>query len=329
MKVIGLEEHLVVPSVVNGWRELDPRWQDLAFAASTAGETGRRLAELGPDRFAAMDETGLDIQVISLTTPGVQNLDPAEAVVLQRETNDVIAAAVQAHPDRLQGLATLATPDPAAAAAELERAVTGLGLDGAMVFARTRDLPIADRSLWPIWEAAAALRAPIYLHPVSPVAAVRAAYYDGFDEVVSAAFATHRIGWHYETGVQLLRLIVSGVLDQFPDLQIIVGHWGEVVLFYLERLDALADFAKLPRKISDYVRDQVLVTPSGMLSERYLRWATEIVGTERIMFSTDYPFEAAAHSGARQFLATACPDDDARELIASGNWLRLRADIRR
>ena len=122
---------------------------------------------------------------------------------------------------------------------------------------------------------------------------------------------------------------LSGVFDRFPDLQVIIGHWGEVVLFYLERIEHLVAAAKLERPLSEYVRSNVFVTPSGMLSPRYLRWAIEILGAERILFSTDYPFEPASQGGARRFLEAADLSDADREKIASANWERLCAGIRR
>ncbi len=329
MRLIGLEEHFVTADVLKAWRVLAPRWQDLALPASTSGDTGQRLLELGSERFAAMAQTGLDVQVLSLTAPGVQNLRPAEAVALQTATNDVLATTVRMQPDHFQGLATLATPSPAAAAQELERAVTKLGLNGGMVFGRTRERNLDDPRFWPIFEAAAALNAPLYLHPQSPRLAVRTVYYGGYSTALDAAFATHGIGWHYETGVQLLRLVLSGVFDRFPALQIIVGHWGEVVLFYLERVQDLAAAKKLPRSLADYIRHHVFVTPSGMLSPRYLHWAAEVVGPGRILFSTDYPFEAASLAGARHFLEQADLSAADRTQIASGNWDRLCAGIRR
>lgn len=329
MKVIGLEEHFVFPGVLKAWHALDPRWQDLALTPSAQGDSARRLADLGDERLAAMAETGLDVQVLSLSTPGLQNLAPAAAVALQTASNDLLADTVRARPGRFQGLATLATPAPAEAARELERAVTVLGLHGAMLFGRTRGRSLDHPDFWPIFEAAQALRAPLYLHPQTPLAAVRTAYYDGLGDAVGAAFATHRIGWHYETGVQLLRLILSGVFDRFPDLQVIVGHWGEVVLFYLERLEPLGPIAGLARPLPDYMRGNVFFTPSGMFSQRLLRWTIELAGIDRILFSTDYPFEFRPGVSARRFLAEADLPDADREKIASGNWERLRAGIRR
>jgi predicted TIM-barrel fold metal-dependent hydrolase len=329
MKTIGLEEHFVTAEVLAAWHALDPQWQDLALRHSSEGHSARRLADLSEERLAAMADTGIDVAVLSLTAPGVQNLAPDDAVALQSAANDLLADTVHAHPDRLEGFATLATPAPAQAARELERAVTKLGLNGAMLFGRTRERNLDHRDFWPIFEAADALGAPLYLHPQSPPPTVRAAYYRGFDNTVEAAFATHGIGWHYETGVQLLRLILSGVFDRFPNLQVIVGHWGEMVLFYLDRIDTLATTAKLARPLSDYVRNNVFVTPSGVFSHRYLRWAIEIVGVERILFSTDYPFAFAPRGGARRFLDEADLTDIDRQQIASGNWNRLRAGIRR
>ena len=329
MRIVGLEEHFVTAGVLEAWRALDPRWQDLALKPSGEGESASRLAELGGQRFAAMEETGLDVQVLSLTAPGVQSLAPDDAVALQTACNDMLANTVRAHPDRFQGLATLATPAPAAAARELERAVTRLGLNGGMLFGRTRESNLDQPEFLPIFEAAAALRAPLYLHPQSPLPTVRHAYYNGFGDPVDAALATYGIGWHYETGVQLLRLILSGIFDRFPDLQVIAGHWGEVVLFYLERIEQLAVGRKLARSMNEYVRNNVFVTPSGMLSHRYLSWATELVGVDRIMFATDYPFEKASRSGARRFLEEAALSDADRQKIASGNWDHLCAAIRR
>jgi predicted TIM-barrel fold metal-dependent hydrolase len=329
MKIVGLEEHFVTPDVLAAWRRLEPRWQDVALNHSNGGEMGARLAELGDARIAAMDESGVDVQVLSLTAPGLQSLEPQEAVALQTASNDLLADVVARRPDRFEGFATLATPNPSAAAQELERAVTKLGLNGAMLFGRTRDRNLDHRDNWAIFEAASALRAPLYIHPQSPVPAVREAIYGGLGEATDAALATFGLGWHYETGVQILRLVLAGVFDRFPDLQLITGHWGEVVLFYLDRIDSLAGPASLEKPVSHYFRQHVSVTPSGVWSERYLRWALEVLGPERIMFSTDYPYRFTPNGGARSFLLKAELADADRAAIAHGNWERLVGDIRR
>src|SRR6476661_3204342 len=179
MKIIGLEEHFATPELIDAWDALEPQWQDVALAHSSDDELTSRLLDVDAERIAAMDDTGLDVAVVSMTTPGLQNLDRADAVALQAVCNDRLADAVRQRPDRLQGVATLATPDPDAAAAELGRAITELGFNGAMLYGRTRDRNLDHPDFWPIFEAAEALNAPLYLHPQSPPPAVRAAYYSG------------------------------------------------------------------------------------------------------------------------------------------------------
>lgn len=327
MKLTGLEEHFVIPEVLDANRQLDPANRDLAFRPASEGETSRRLLDLGNERIAAMDATGLDVQVLSLTTPGVQNLPAADAVSLQRASNDFLAEVVAGRSDCFQGLATLATADPRAAADELERAIRQLGMNGAMVFGRTGEKNMDHRDFWPIYERAAALKAPLHLHPQSPPVAVREAYYAGFGPAIDAGFATFGVGWHYDAGVQFLRMIVAGVFDRFRDLQIIVGHWGELVLFFLERIQHLADVAHLQRPLIDYVRNNLYVAPSGILSGRYLHWAIDIAGADRVLFSTDYPFEEASKTGARHFIENSALTAAEKTAIASGNWDRLTSQI--
>jgi len=294
VRIVGLEEHFVIPGLLQAWGKLPPDRRDLAFRPAAEGDTGRRLLELGPERIAAMDATGLSVQVLSLTTPGVQNLPARQAVALAQEANDLLAAAVAARPDRFQGLAALPTSAPGAAAEEFERALTGLGLDGAMLFGRTGPQHLDHAGLWPVYEVAERRGAPLHLHPQSPAPAVRNAYYSGFGPAVEAAFATFGVGWHYDAGVEFLRMVIAGVFDRFPRLQVVVGHWGELVLFFLERIQHLANVAGLPRNLHEYATSNLMVAPSGILSHRYLRWALEVVGAGRIVFSTDYPFEVAS-----------------------------------
>jgi len=329
MKLVALEEHFVTADVTEAWQKVGPRWRDLALSGSLEGDIAVRLLDFGPDRLAAMDDAGVDVAVLSLTTPGVQNLDPEIAVRLAREANDRLAEAVRARPDRLQGFATLPTPAPEIAARELERAVHELGMNGAMLHGRTRDRNLSDQEFWPIFEAADALRAPLYLHPQSPQRGVLDACYSGFGDPIDSLFGRPGIGWHYETGIQILRLILAGVFDRFPNLQIITGHWGEVMLFYLDRIDLLSGAAKLPCRISEYVQQHVSVTASGIYSQRYLRWSLEVLGPDRILFATDYPYAKAAPGAARKFLEAAHLSETDGTKIASGNWDNLCAQIRR
>jgi predicted TIM-barrel fold metal-dependent hydrolase len=329
MKTIGTEEHFVSDAVAAAWGELSPAARGDARAGVPPGELGERLREVGERRIAAMDAAGLSVQVISLTQPALHPLPGDVAARLQVETNDLIAELVAGHPERFQGLATLALPAPGQAARELERAVTELGLHGALVCGRTGERNLDHPDNWAIFEVAQALRAPLYIHPQMPQPPVRAALYSGFGEAVDAAFAGHGIGWHYEAGVQFLRLALSGVLDRFPDLRILLGHWGEVVLFYLDRADGLAAQAGLERTFSEYARRHLHVTAGGVYSARYLRWAADVVGVERILFATDYPYRPGPDGGVEHFLRSAGLAPGDLERVASGNWEGLVASIRR
>jgi predicted TIM-barrel fold metal-dependent hydrolase len=328
MRTIGTEEHFVTEEVLAAWNAASQDGDD-ARASAPPGETGERLREVGERRIAAMDETGLDVQVISLTSPGLHNVPVQEAAHLQVETNDRIAEFVSSHPDRFQGFATLAMTAPEAAAAELERAVIKLGLNGALLFGRTGARNLDHPDNWPIFEAAASLRAPLYIHPQVSQAPVRNALYSGFGDEIDNAFAAYGIGWHYESGVQFLRLALAGVFDRFPDLQVILGHWGEVVLFYLDRADGLATHANLGQSFSEYVRQNAYITAGGVYSERYLRWAVEVAGIERIMFATDYPYRPGPDGGVESFLQRSGLERADQERIAAGNWDAVVAAIRR
>ncbi|WP_157887707.1 amidohydrolase family protein [Frondihabitans sp. PAMC 28766] len=289
---------------------------------TVSGNVAGPLLDLGHERLRDMDIAGVDLAVLSLTSPGLQNLPVDEAVALQGPTNDVIAQAVRQHPDRFRGFATLATPDPAAAAAEVERAVSKLGLDGILLHTLSgdefHDLP----KYWDIFAAAEAHRVPIYLHPSLPASGAFDAYYDGF-----GLLGTGAPGWHYQTGIAVLRMIIAGVFDRFPGLQVIIGHWGEMVLFFLDRIQLLTGAAKLQRPLVEYFQNNVHITPGGIASHRYLNWAIEVIGADRIMHATDYPFNSATDFAARDFLDTAALTDTDRRQIASDNWERLVSRI--
>ena len=324
MKLIGLEEHFISQDIKNAWSRLPPDRTDDSVVHLDQGDVQARLEDLSEARLTHMDETGLDVQVLSLTTPGLHNVDADQAVSLARNANDVLAATVKMRPDRFEGFATLPIRAPEAAARELERSVGDLGLKGAMLHGRTGARNLDHPDFRPIFEAAARLGVPLYIHPQIPQQAVRDAYYSGFGEDFDVLFASGGVGWHFETGIQFLRLVLSGTFDRHPNLQIILGHWGEVVLFYLDRIDMMSRRgAKIDHDIVHYVRSNLYVTPSGIFSQSYLSRSIEILGAERIMFSTDYPFVFAPGGGARNFLNSAPLSSGDKENVAHGNWERL------
>ncbi|MBE7216864.1 MAG: amidohydrolase [Caulobacteraceae bacterium] len=321
MKLVAVEEHLLTSEVKAAWAAAPPPADPTADLDD--GEIAARLRDLGDGRIALMDEAGVDVQVLSLTTPGLHNLEPAESVRLGRRTNDAIAEAVARRPDRFEGFAALPTPAPDAAARELERAVKDLGLKGALLCGRTRDKHLDHPDFHPMFACAAELRAPLFIHPQVAPPAVRRASYSGVSGKVDLALSAFGLGWHYEAGLQFVRLAAAGVFDRFPDLQIILGHWGEVVLFYLERLAVFDRVAELQRPFADYARRNLYVTASGMWSDDYLRRCLEIVGPERLLFSTDFPYQYRPGGGARRFVEQAPLDDEIRAKFAHGNWERL------
>jgi predicted TIM-barrel fold metal-dependent hydrolase len=327
MKLIAIEEHFLTGDIRAAWASSAIGQE--GTAGFDRGEIEERLDDLGQGRTALMDESGVDVQVLSLTTPALHNLEPEESVTLAQRTNDLVAATIASHPIRFQGFATLPTAAPANAALELERSVQSLGLSGAMLCGRTRDKNLDHPDFLPMFGTAAKLGVPMFVHPQIPQRAVREVYYSGFGDLIDTAFATFALGWHYEAGIQFVRLMLAGVFDRYPDLQIILGHWGEVVLFYLERLNSLARVAKLQRPVADYVRQNLYVTSSGMWNQSYLQRTLEIVGPERILFSTDYPYQYRPGGAGRSFLNAAALSLEEKELFSHGNWERLLRSVSR
>ncbi|MGI3785813.1 MAG: amidohydrolase family protein, partial [Janthinobacterium lividum] len=294
-----------------------PGRDDPSLAFDEMGDNLERLDDLGDARVASMDAQGIDVAIVSLAPPGTQPLDPADAVRLSRDANDVAAEAVRRHPTRLRAFATLPLADPAAAVAELERTAS-LGFVWTMVYGRVGEVPLDDPRFSDVFAAAAALGLPVFIHPQVPAPAVREAQYSGFDPMTDLALATFGWGWHLEAALAALRLIVRGTLDRHPDLQLVLGHWGELLLFWRDRTDSLSRVAGLDRKVSDYVRSNVHITTSGMLSTALLHHALEVTTPDRLLFSTDYPFQRPSRDDIATFLAD-LPTEHDRELFTSGN----------
>ena len=322
MKLIAIEEHFLTAEIRAAWASSAIGQE--GTAGFDGGEIEERLDDLGQGRIALMDESGVDVQVLSVATPALHNLEPEESVILARRTNDLVAATIANYPTRFQSFATLPTAAPEEAALELARSVQKLGLAGAMLCGRTRDKNLDHPDFLPIFETAATLGVPLFVHPQIPQRAVREVYYSGFGDSIDTALATFALGWHYEAGIQFVRLMLGGVFDKHPDLQIILGHWGEVILFYLERLNSLARVAKLRLPVADYIRKNLYVTSSGMWSQSYLQRTLELVGRDRILFSVDYPYQYRPGGAGRSFLNQAALSPEEKELFAHGNWERLR-----
>jgi predicted TIM-barrel fold metal-dependent hydrolase len=280
MKVIALEEHYWDRELAEHFKERGPEMRVPALQ--------ERLFDVGALRIKEMDEAGIDLQVLSHGAPATQRLDAATAVPIARTVNDRLHAVVTANPKRFAGFAVLPTADPQAAADELERAVTKLGFKGAMIHGLTNNAFLDEKRFWPIFERAAALDVPLYLHPAVPHKAVIDVYYreylERFPNLMTAAW-----GFGVETATQGIRLVLSGVFEKYPTLKIILGHLGEGLPFYLWRIDMALARSKVSN-FRDIFRDRFWITTSGNFSTAALLCCVMEMGADRILFSVDYPF---------------------------------------
>ena len=299
MRRIAVEEAFITPEILAAWKEclkrddVEPGFAKMAGALlSPAGRPlFEKMLDIGAGRIAHMDKVGVDMQVLSLTSPGVQVLDAATAIRLAAQSNELLAAAVKAYPTRLAGLTAVAPQDPAVAAKEIERGARQLGMRGVIVNSHTGGEYLDLPKYRPILEAAEALDMPIYLHPREPSTPLVAPFLD-----YGLYFAMW--GFSAETGLHAMRLIVSGTFDRFPKLKIVLGHMGEGIPYYLQRIDnrhamqvKLGATPALARKPSEYFRENFYVTTAGVTSLPTLRLCLDVLGSERVLFAADYPYE--------------------------------------
>lgn len=330
MPVIALEEHFTVPSLVSridkrviAARGFRPR------AVPASGPSPMELAqEIGPERLRNMDEAGITMQVLSNTGPGPDLVPGPEGIAIAREMNEHLAAAVARNPGRFAGFAVLPMMSPEACAAELERCVKDLGFHGALINGTTDgrflDHPAYDQML----AAAVQLDVPVYIHPHLAPEAVREAYYSGLEPGAGRVLEAAGWGWHSETAIHVLRLVLAGTLDKHPKLKLIIGHMGEMLPMMMARADEVfsLDTGHLERPISQQITDQVWVTTSGIFTEPPFLAALLTFGIDRLMFSVDYPY--AKNAKGREFLdrITLAPADRAK--LTHGNaeaLLKLKA----
>jgi len=306
-KRIATEEAFLTKSIGKAYRDLlaSGGSDDIGFnslvgyyqrnPSDRTRAVAERLEDLGARRLADMDATGIAMQILSLTAPGVQIFDADTAVGLARDSNDELAAAIAKHPTRFAGLAAIAPQNPQAAAKELERAVTKLGLKGAIVNSHTHGEYLDDEKFWDILAAAESLDVPIYIHPQTPPNAMIKPFLDrGLDGAV--------FGFAVETGLHALRLVVSGAFDRFPRLRVLLGHLGEGLPYWLFRIDFMhggsvrsnrygAAQPKLKRKASEYLKESFWYTTSGMAWTPPIRYVQEVMGMDRVLYAQDYPYQ--------------------------------------
>jgi 2,3-dihydroxybenzoate decarboxylase len=312
---IALEEHFASAELVKLGLVARPTRSDALFA-----DIERRLVDFGEQRLAAMDAAGIDLAVLSATTPGVQGeKDPEVAVRLARDTNDLLAREIQKQPRRYAGFAALPLQDPGAAGRELERAVKALGFKGALINGQTGGVYLDDDRYLPFWERVQALDVPVYLHPGG--LPDHPAMLAGRPELDGPVWA-----WTADTGAHALRLIFAGTFKRFPKLRIILGHMGETIPSLLWRLDSRYQLqvgrpVEAEEKPSTVFRRHFVVTTSGVFDPVPLAEAVAALGEDNVLFSVDYPYEDSAT--AATFIDGAPLSDALRVKICRGNARRV------
>lgn len=287
MQKIALEEHFITSDFLKDTQKVD-------FAGmnqENAADFQTRLLDFDDLRIKAMDESGIEISVLSLTDPGIQGIDEINiAIELARKTNDFLAEKISKNPKRFRGFACLPLQDPIGAAIELERCVRQHGFVGGLINGQTQGSYLDEHKFHPFWKKVEELNVPIYLHPGNPQH--MPANYKDQHELAGPLW-----GWSVETGTHALRMVFSGLFDLFPRIRIILGHMGETIPFLLWRLDSRWKIIKQPKKLlkspSQYIREHFYVTTSGMCSNGPLSCAIQELGPERVMFSVDYPYESS------------------------------------
>jgi len=302
---IATEEAFAPPELFNMYRKVladgidDPGFVSLwGFHFSSTAPRVQHIIRCNQDldqlRLQHMDEAGIDIQVLSLTSPGVQVFDAATAVDYARTANDYLAEAVRRHPARFVGLTAVAPQNPAEAAKEIERGAKELDMRGVIINSHTHGEYLSDQKFWDILAAAEAFDMPIYLHPSSPPAKMIEPFMEvGLDGAV--------YGFGVETGLSALRMMTSGVFDRFPKLQVILGHMGEALPFWAYRLDYMhratvaanryETLKPTQRKPSEYLRENFYVTNSGVAWDDAIKFTQKFMGADRVMYAMDYPYQ--------------------------------------
>lgn len=288
MRKIAIEEHFTTHTYQEYVQRLAAK-EGRSSLGKHPPQLETQLIDLGESRLRAMDEAGIDMQVLSLAVPGLERVPSSDAIALARDINDELADCVQRNPRRFAGFAALPTLQPQAAADELERAVLKLGFKGAIINGQPQDSFLDDKSYWEIFAQAEALGVPLYLHPTTPSPDTLQAY-EGRPELVGSLWS-----FTVDIATQVLRLIFSGVFDRYPNLTVILGHLGETLPYLLWRLDSRWKFSAsgqhLNRLPSQYIQENMLVTTSGMFYDPALLCACMTLGVDRILFAVDYPFE--------------------------------------
>jgi 5-carboxyvanillate decarboxylase len=331
VKRIAVEEAFLTEAIATEWnkvlagKKVEPGFrlmgQSILGQSPHARAVHKQLTDLGEGRIAQMDATGIDMQVLSITSPGVQVFNSTTATALAAESNDILVEAIRKYPTRLAGLAAIAPQDPDRAAAELQRAAKMPGIKGFIVNSHTHGEYLDLQKYWPIFAAAESLNLPFYLHPREPSPAMIEPFVD---------HGLYFAGWGFaaETGLHAMRILMCGILDRHPKLKIVLGHMGEGIPFWLQRIDnryqvqvKLNSVRKLPRMPSEYFLENFVITTSGVCFAPALKLSLSVLGVERILFAADYPYESVEE--AVSFMDEVDVTEDERSQIYWKNAKRI------
>ena len=321
MKTIAIEEHFTTPMYKQHVSANEFRNFYLTSRSEQLGHNiVEQLADLGGKRLAYMDAAGIDVQVLSFSSPGPQGFGADIAVPMARDANDRLYETVKAHPTRFAGFAALPTAAPEAAADELERTVKKLGFKGTMIHGHTQGSFLDDKKYWVIFERAQALDVPIYLHPTLAHPMAMQSYFEGYEELARAGW-----GFAIDTSCHFLRIVFSGVFDAYPKLKFILGHLGEGLPFAMHRLNDHTHRSAARRGLKktplEYLRDNLLVTTSGNWYEPAFLCTLLALGADNILFAVDWPYEP--NKTGMEFLKKISISDQDREKIAHLNAERI------
>ena len=331
MKIITLEEHYSDQRIMDANNvfqkkrpPMSPEREEAMKFLMSRSFPGEELLDF-ESRLRYMDDNRIDMQVLSFTSP-VSDLVPAEeAVKICRQANDITKQHMDEYPGRFQGFAALPMADPKAAAEELERCVKELGFCGTLLAGRYQGRFYNEAEFFPIFEKAAELNVPVSFHPALIPMDVQETYYmsDAYSYIVGSELASAGYGWHSEVGIQIMRLILSGIFDKLPNLKFISGHWGETIPAFLDRMDTILDqeITGLKKKVSEYYKEHVYITPSGIMSVDQLEYIVKLMGADHVLYAVDYPYMKP--DNVYEFLMESSLTDEEKELIAYKNAERL------
>ena len=332
MKIITIEEHITSEDVMKDLvkkqiddGKLNPDrmkfFQEKSFV-------GGKLADVENERIPFMDKVGIDMQVLSYINPmdgvNIPNDIKTENCI---KANNFLKSIIDKYPDRFSAFACLPLWDVDASVKELERSVNELGFKGALVTGKVDGHFLDEKEYFPIFQKAEELDVPIHFHPSMPVKEIHDYYYASHDgswsDEIANQFSSAAFGWHLDIGIQVVRMILTGIFDKLPNLKLITGHWGEGIIEMLDRLDYMIpkSMTGFKKNISEYYRENIYVTPSGIESSINLEAVTKYMGADHIIWAVDYPY--IRNETVVDFLMNSDLTEEEKELISHKNAEKL------